>query len=504
MRCMPRVTRHLRVGYILVLLVIFSCVPLQAGATTVPALIATTAPKVIITEVQMTGSSASEEFIELYNTTDTDIDLADAAHTGKEPWKLQFFSATSTSSGTPDWTKPSATVSLTGTIPARNYFVLGSTGYAPGGLDSDQVYGSRLSDTGGGLQLVTASSAATTYYDRVMWKQAAAGQTLPVSMLPTPDAKGSLQRVPNDDSEYINTDGTLADFTLAADISPKDFWREPVPPEVPDNPEIPPADSTSGGDATPEAPAIMDNTGLEAPYLTELLPNPAAPLTDESDEFIELYNPNATAFDLKGYTLEVGTTTLHDFTFGDSEVLAPLAYTAFYSRDTKLSLTNSGGQARLLDPAGTKLDETPAYGAADDGASWSLDAVDGTTWGWSTTATPNTINSITLPVTPVKTSTTAAKTTAKPKAAAKVKGTTTTKSKAKAAPKKKAAKAAKAKLTTASKTTDVPQRAPIHTAVLVTVVAIAVLYAAYEYRHDIQNRLYKLRHNRAVRAYARQ
>jgi hypothetical protein len=503
-----------------VLLVLLSTFPLQAGAAATPVLTAAASPKVVITELQTTGNSASEEFVEFYNLTGADIDFADTAHTGKEPWKLQFYSATAITNGAPDWTKPSATVSLTGIIPARGYYLLSSTGYAPGGIDSDQAYSSRLSDSGGGLQLVTATTTATTFYDRLMWRQSTSGQTLPTNVLATPVGNGSLQRLPNDDSEYVNLEKSLTQFTAAVTISPKDMWRAPEPPPVvPDTPEQPVDGSTDPGtdpgNNTPDVPvtpANPSNIGLDAPYLTELLPNPASPLKDETDEFIELYNPNDTAFDLKNYTLEVGTTTLHDFTFTSDVPLAPHGYTAFYSVDTHISLTNSGSQARLLDPADAILSETLAYDAADDGASWSLaEATDGTsgdTWTWSTTATPNAANNITAPVAPVKTTTTkaaTAKTATTKKAAAKtasvkVKGTT----KAKTTAKKTTKKAAKPKLSTAAQTAASPVKTPIHGGILVTVVGLAVLYAAYEYRHDIQNRFAKLRRHRAVRAYARQ
>jgi hypothetical protein len=514
MLCMPRVTRHLRVGLILVLLVILSCVPLRAGAATTPVLSAAVTPKIFITELQTSGSSASEEFVELFNTTGVDIDLADVSHAGKDVWKLQFFSATSIANGAPDWTKPAATVSLSGTIPAHGYYLLAGTGYNPGGIDSDQYYGSRLSDTGGGLQLVTASSTAITYFDRLMWKQEATGLALPASVLPTPAAKSSLQRLPNDDSEYMNAAMVLTDFTSASDISPKDTWHAPAPVTAPGGPADSSDPSSGTGEVTtPEVPAdpvaTADNTGLSPPYITELLPNPASPLKDETDEFIELYNPNTSPYNLKGFALEVGTSTLHDFTFAEGVVLAPESYTVFYSVDTKLSLTNTGGQARLMDATGIKISETLPYAAADDGSSWSFG---GDTWQWSTTPSPNAANVITLPVVPVKTaSSTASKAAAKPTAAkataktaaAKVKGTTTTKAK-KTTAKATKKKAAKTKAATVAQTKDAAQPAPIHTGVLVAVVALAVLYAAYEYRHDLSNRIFKLRHNRAVRAYARQ
>ena len=126
--------------------------------------------------------------------------------------------------------------------------------------------------------------------------------------------------------------------------------------------------------------------------ITELLPNPASPQTDAADEFIEIYNPNSKAFDLKGYGLEVGTTTLRKFTFTDSIVVPAMSYMAFYSADTHLSLSNSGGQARFQGLDGALVSESSTYETADGNAAWAL--ADGV-WKWSMTPTSGLFNTIT-------------------------------------------------------------------------------------------------------------
>src|SRR4051794_28930546 len=60
--------------------------------------------------------NAGQEFIELYNNSDTDINLAS--------WHVQYTSATKT-----DWSSPSRNVTLTGVIQAGDYYLLASTGY---------------------------------------------------------------------------------------------------------------------------------------------------------------------------------------------------------------------------------------------------------------------------------------------------------------------------------------------------------------------------------------
>lgn len=492
-------------GLAVITALVLTCTPLAASAaTTTSSFSVASTPKLIITEVQTTGDTASQEFVEFYNLTDSDIDLADSADGGQTAWKLQFFSAANTAMGKPDWTKPSVTLALTGTVPAHDYFLLSSTGYAPGGIESDQVYNARLSDTGGGLQLVTANAGATVVYDRLMWKQVNDPADLPAGVLATPPARGSLQRMPNDDSEYLNADNTLTDFSPQSDISPKDIWQAPVPVTEPDavpteEDEVP-APIVDETDATlADASEPVPAADLRALAITELLPNPASPQSDDHDEFIELFNPNDTVASLKGYTIEVGTATLHDFTITTDVLIQPQSFLAVYSADTGLSLANSGGQARLIDPTGAVISQTPSYSAADDGMAWA--AADDGSWQWTTTPTPNAANVISVAVaavkvSPVKTTKTTTKKTAVKTTSAKVKGVSSTKAKKTVS---KAKKATKPKITAVAATAPITPQTPIHTQILVAVGALAVLYAAYEYRSDISNRFYKLRHHRRIR-----
>ena len=232
------------------------------------------------------------------------------------------------------------------------------------------------------------------------------------------------------------------------------------------------------------------DVGLAAPQVNELLPTPAEPQTDSEDEFIELYNSNDVAFDLTGFKLQTGTTSLHTYTFPAGSSLAPKSFTAFYSIDTSLSLSNSGGQARLLDPAGSTISQSDIYSTAKEGQTWAL--ANGK-WYFTTTPTASGANVINQPLSvkalsvgsataaAKKAATTASKTTATPKV--KAASTTASNNQSSAAPAKNAS--------------------PLHPLVLAGVGAGAVTYAAYEYRNDLRNRLYQLRRYRTARTTAR-
>lgn len=227
-----------------------------------------------------------------------------------------------------------------------------------------------------------------------------------------------------------------------------------------------------------------EDIGLAAPQITELLPNPDGTGNDDTDEFIELYNPNSAEFHLIGFTLQTGTTTKHSYVFPDGTILPAQSFTAFYSGDTGLSLSNTSGQADLLDPFGNPLSQTDAYGAAKDGQAWSL--ANGK-WYWTAQATPNAANVI-------KQTSTASKTASKPSSSknssspGSVKGASTT---------------AANTLSSAASGTETAAPAPIHPYVLAAVAVLAVGYGVYEYRHDLGNWLHRLRRDRTARRIAR-
>ena len=221
--------------------------------------------------------------------------------------------------------------------------------------------------------------------------------------------------------------------------------------------------------------APVSNAGLMAPLITELLPNPLGTGNDAKDEFIELYNPNDTAFDLSGFSLEAGTTAVHTFYLPGGTSLSPKSFTTFYAGDTGLILSNTAGQARLLNQAGVLVSSTDEYESAKDGQSWAL--ANGS-WYWTITVTPGGNNVISQPGAP-KAKTPSQQATSK----GSVKGVSTTKQST-------TSKKAPISLPVAVKATP---STPIHPWVLALVAGLALLYGAYEYRADIANRIYKLR-----------
>ena len=511
----------------------------------------------LITEVQPgSTASASEEFIELFNTTNSPIDLA--AHS----WQLQIAGSTAT-----DWQALLRTIALTGIVQPGKYYVVASQ-YTSGGQlvqylpgIAAQWYSAGLSAAAGHIRLTYSAKqqqgsdcvAVTTVVDEVEWSLTKDGSTaqspsldgrspfLENKSLGIPPANALQRYATSATDTYVDQNNDMVDFSVAGPPSPgainpvtmlqSDGAQPAVPLPADACPVTPPTTGDGGGTNgqspdsgqtgdTPGNPAQSDpgtpNGGQGAAdpppeqallpvIISELLPNPAAPQTDEADEFVELYNPNTNTIDLSGYTLTVGTATTHTYAFPEGTTLAGGSYTAFFSAQTGLSLSNSGGQARLADPQGTIVAETDIYDTAKDGQAWAF--INGS-WQWTDSPTPNAPNAASAPpppadtvkmaavksaavITPKKASITTAPKTAT--AAAKPKS---------AAPKKATAKAKAAKLkpkATATITNTADTKQSLHPLILASVALLAVLYGAYEYRHDMANHIRKFRDHRAHR-----
>lgn len=462
---------------------------------------------VLITELQVRSgaatNAANEEFVELYNVTDQPIDVS--------AWSLEYKSATGTS-----WTHK---VTLHGMLAARSRYLLVSDKYTSllAGL-SDQstlgldIFSAGLADSAGHVRIVSQNMdipALPLVHDTLGWGGTAdsAEGDAPAT---APAGGKSLKRQLDNDGKFIDTDNNASDFTLddtplpEADplyVAPPDE-TPPDPEPVPDDPEPEPAVTPENNDQTaPPAEEPADTLGESIavpaplpPHITELLPNPAAPASDSTDEFIELYNPNDQPLDLSGYKLQSGNTFSYSYTFAGTSLNAH-EYRAFLVTETGDILSNTGGQARLLDPAGAVVAQTNAYDAADDGDAWAL--INGA-WQWTTTATPNAPNVLTLPVLKLASTKTtakkaAAKPTAKKAATAKVASA-------------KTAKTTKPKAAAAERQVyEDPAEAPssIHPGILAGVGVITLVYAGYEYRYDVINRLRQLQRYRDIRRAAR-
>lgn len=450
-------------------------------------------PQLVISQLKVTSSNG--QFVTVYNATNQVIDMSN--------YQLEYFNSYDITKAT-----SSKLISLNGTVAAHGYYMV-NDGTVPLcyklTLNSVSL---GFSSTAGLVELLGATqsgsgnSVSTSLQDYVGWSKVPANgaQTLPTA------SNGFLERQPVD----VKNNPSI--------ISPGIGSWQPVMPDSANACGLVTANNASGSMAATvqtglsqllagsEPPATIVNTGsdvtpspattaslpatdvgLMAPEVTELLPNPAGTGNDATNEYIELYNSNNVSFDLSGFSLQAGTTVLHTFTFPGGVSLPAKGFTAFYSKDTGLSLSNSGGQVKLLDPFGNSLSVSQVYGTANDGQAWALASGN---WYWTTRLTPGAPNIIDQPIT------TTARKTAISTSATKTKSTKTSKtvtnSKTKAAKTKKV-KAVKPKASTSNSASDTALVTPIHPWILALVAGLALLYGAYEYRTDLANYIYKLR-----------
>lgn len=475
-----------------------------------------------------TAESASQEFIELYNQSPNAINFS------TDGWQLQIASSTAA-----DWTKAKS-IKLSGLLYPGRYFLLASSYIAPGDTNSylkdyaSGQFSSGLSATSGHLRLVNTASLASTSptEDALEWSTTNTAMQLTsppiesnnltldstitpgssikrhiesngnftygsendflISLCPSPTANNTLAI----DSSILQTLGvpvsTSVDVVnqscVVNDASDSSVILQPTTQPsailLPDN-------ATSTSKVTAIIPAA--DVGLEAPQITEVLPNPAAPLADANDEFIELYNGNQDTFDLTGFVLSTANSGAHKYTFPSGTLLPAGSFMVWYSRDTGISLSNNSGQVILSDPFGNIINISDVYNNAKDGMSWALAQ---SAWQWTDVNTPGSQNIIHIKATPtpvVKAKSTLAK------AQPKTKTTTAAKT-----VKTSAKKPTVTRASPAMKNTAAVSSAPIHIRIIALVGFGALLYGAYEYRRDMANRFYELRNNRAARRKTRQ
>lgn len=302
---------------------------------------------VIISEVSMgSTTSATDEFVELFNNSDKDVTIGG--------WTLSYKSAIGET-----WTKK-ATINAGKVLTPHSYYLLATQ------IPADTKMTSGLAQGGGNLRLADSSGAVQ---DQFAWGNGDSPLGKAVGACRPGE---SLYRLPLAGSPLLaSSDNNNDDF----DVTPK-----PTPGSANILPAV-----TSGA----EASAAESQNGINL-QLTELLPDPAKPLTDSNNEFIELYNPNDSSVNLKGWTIEDASHKAYTF---PNAVIEARGYLAVYSRQSKIGLNNNGDVVSLLNPAGQEIDKSLNYGKAKTGLSWGLV---GGNWVWTITPTPGAPNAAAL------------------------------------------------------------------------------------------------------------
>jgi PKD repeat protein len=330
---------------------------------------------VIIHEIQIEGEHASDEFIELHNTTGKPVDVSG--------WKLRK----RTKSGGESSVKVFDSGSI---IPPKGYF-LWANSQGVFQSQADQTSSASLT-TDNSLGLFTSNDVLV---DTVTW---GTENTQPfhssVHYPANPEPGTSLQRSasgtaltaqkhPSPQKSSDSPDSTETEEEETNNESPKNQEGETDPEnEEADESE---AGQEDNGSETPSPPA-------HAVRLNEILPNPSD--KGEQGEFIELYNESAVDISLARWTVRDNSKT-GKYVFPEGTIIPARGYFLLFRSASKLALSNTADSVSLFNAQGAQEDSV-SYTKAKEDISYNF--FNGA-WSWSRFLTPGAANRANTPPT---------------------------------------------------------------------------------------------------------
>ncbi|MEP7162812.1 MAG: lamin tail domain-containing protein [Candidatus Moraniibacteriota bacterium] len=281
------------------------------------------ASEIFLTQIQIEGDKADDEFVELYNSSDTPVNLSG--------WSIRRKSkGDATVKGTSLKTFGAGDV-----IPTHGYYLWSNSQgifkdladvTTSSGLTNDNSLG--LFDKTGGL------------IDSVTW---GSGHALPFSPSVSGNP-GKKERLLRDKATFSWSLSQISEPTNSLGIAFEEEKDEPVPPP-------------------PAGPFFI--------RINEVFPNPDA--KNDSGEFIELYNYGEDTIDLSDWTLHDATKT-GKYLFPAASKLAKDSYLVLTDSDFTFSLNNTTEALSLFDNFGNII-HSVNYEKTKEGIS--LNLVDG-------------------------------------------------------------------------------------------------------------------------------
>ena len=252
----------------------------------------------LVSEAVTGGSSASDEFVEIFNPGPAALPL--------EGLELVYVTAT----GATITRKASWAAGDPG-IPSHHHLLVANAAGIYAGI-ADTTYASGLAATGGSMAL--RIQGAATAIDALGWGTAAS-TWMEGTVAPAPPTGASLERLPGGSAgSGQDTDDNLADFAIRALPDPQNSTASPTP-DASSSPS-PTATSTPGASATPTPTATVTPTPTPSPTATpSVAPSPSpSPTATPARAPISI----AAARDLPdGSTVLVGGVALSGSAFSD-------------------------------------------------------------------------------------------------------------------------------------------------------------------------------------------
>lgn len=304
---------------------------------------------VIINEIQIAGKSANDEFIELYNPTNQNINIS--------TWSIQYRGYNGTKYYRKNFTKNSL-------IKANGYFLIAHNSFDDANVLADMSHSTfALSAEYGGTVFLTKIQKDLNEVnpDSVVIDKVGYGLSSEYETLPThkPKANQSIERI-----NFKDTDNNSADFIVL---------------------ELPNPQNSSYQKNSENTPGKIEETTTQTIYSTEITLNEILPApSKDKEEFIELYNPSEKDVDLSDWILRDGSKT-GEYVFPKNTAIKSQDYSIVYKKDFGFALNNSGSETvTLFDPA-EKIISSVSYENSKEDISYNFDGKD---WHWSKSLTP--------------------------------------------------------------------------------------------------------------------
>ncbi|MCD6149280.1 lamin tail domain-containing protein [bacterium] len=337
---------------------------------------------VVISEIQISGETANDEFIELYNRTDSKINL--------NGWDLKR----KTKSGK----EYNVLNNIKGIIPARGYFLITPRANCGKNKTENCYAGLAFFDDEYTTNSFLAKHNTILLYDKnenlidkVGWGEANDFEGRAVDANNLKNSQSIERKSVN--GIIQDTDDNSADFFTQKNPNPQNssyvnsgdngdnFTNENVSENN--------SKSNSSESDDSEDSNKADNNALTVYYskirINELLPNPKG--SDRENEYIELYNYGDKEIDLENWEFKDANILKKGNKKGKklSGIIAPKKYSAFYKT---VSLNNNGDEIKLFNPNGDEIDSV-GYGKAKENFSYSFK---GGKWEWTPFLTPGEVN----------------------------------------------------------------------------------------------------------------
>lgn len=348
--------------------------------------------RLLIVEVQIAAENAFDDFIKIYNPSDSDIFLGN--YKGSYLRLVKRTKSSAKDYSIKSWSKDSVA-----NVPAKGFFLWASSKNEsfPAKIKADSQTSQTLSkDNGVALRIGPENTGELI--DSVGWGNFNNILFENASFYKNPGAGQILSRKENN-GIYQDTNNNEDDFYLKTKdgFYPKTEENSALENTVP--PDMPAETKTETGYKKEQTtqdtitPAEIKKEIKQYPngvIFSEILPSPKGP--DETEEWIEIFNKNDLEVSLSGWKIKDTAGGIKTYVFPENSKINARGYFVLKRTDSKITLNNDGDGLELIKPNNIVADKI-TFGKSPVGASFNLTDSD---WQWSSVLTPESQNIIQL------------------------------------------------------------------------------------------------------------